>query len=110
MREISTNSGFSGQSSLRASFGLARAEQVDELRIEWPSGIITEMADVAANQFLTIVEDSTATSIDEEVDQSKRDQNQNDPQCYPNQTLASHYNKNKISYNPIASLNMQQNT
>ena len=39
-----------------AHFGLGDATNVTTLRIEWPSGIVQELSDVAADQHLTIVE------------------------------------------------------
>jgi hypothetical protein len=56
MREIATGDGFTGQSDLRAHFGLGDATNVTTLRIEWPSGIVQELSNVAANQILTITE------------------------------------------------------
>jgi hypothetical protein len=56
MREISGGSGHGCQNDLRASFGLGNATNVDILRIEWPSGIVQTMTNVAAKQFLTIIE------------------------------------------------------
>ncbi len=56
MREIATGDGFTGQSDLRAHFGLGDATNVTTLRIEWPSGIVQELTNVAANQILTITE------------------------------------------------------
>jgi len=41
---------------LRAHFGLGDATSVDTLRIEWPSGIVQELTDVAPNQILTVTE------------------------------------------------------
>ncbi|MCK6500045.1 MAG: CRTAC1 family protein, partial [Nitrospira sp.] len=41
---------------LRAHFGLAEATHADVVRIEWPSGTVQEMANVAPNQILTVVE------------------------------------------------------
>jgi hypothetical protein len=40
----------------RAHFGLGDAMKVDTLRIEWPSGIVQELKDVAVNQQLEVVE------------------------------------------------------
>jgi hypothetical protein len=40
----------------RAHFGLGDATKVDTLRIEWPSGIVQELQDVAVNQILEVVE------------------------------------------------------
>jgi RNA polymerase sigma-70 factor (ECF subfamily) len=39
-----------------AHFGLGDATNVTTLRIEWPSGIVQELANVAANQILTLTE------------------------------------------------------
>ena len=56
LREISGGSGSWGQTDLRAHFGLGDATQVDLLRIEWPSGIVQTVTNVAPNQILTITE------------------------------------------------------
>jgi hypothetical protein len=56
MREISGGSGYGSQSAPYAYFGLGATNHVELLRIEWPSGIVQEMRDVAARQFLTLVE------------------------------------------------------
>ena len=63
MREISAQSGFAGQNSLHAAFGLGDATIVDSMKIEWPSGIREFFTDVSVNQFLVIHEDSLATSV-----------------------------------------------
>ena len=56
MREISCGNAISGQNGLLAHFGLGNATNVTTLRIEWPSGIVQELPNVAANQSLTVVE------------------------------------------------------
>ncbi|MEO8427402.1 MAG: FG-GAP-like repeat-containing protein [Verrucomicrobiota bacterium] len=56
MREISGGSNFGSQNDMRASFGLGDATNLDLVRIEWPSGIVQTMTNVAAKQFLTVVE------------------------------------------------------
>jgi hypothetical protein len=57
MREISGNSVAAGGSGgLLAHFGLGDATNVAVLRIEWPSGLVQELHDVAANQSLKITE------------------------------------------------------
>jgi len=56
MREIATGDGFTGQSDLRAHFGLGDATNVTTLRIEWPSGTVQEFQNVAVKQILTIAE------------------------------------------------------
>ncbi len=45
-----------GSQSFVAHFGLGDATKVDVLRVEWPSGIVQELREVATNQFLTITE------------------------------------------------------
>ena len=42
------------------TFGLGRAERVDELRIEWPSGRVETRTDVPADRLTRIVETGTA--------------------------------------------------
>ena len=39
-----------------AHFGLGDATNAEMVRIEWPSGIVQELRDVAARQFLTVIE------------------------------------------------------
>jgi hypothetical protein len=57
MREITGNGGQNGGSGgLVAHFGLGDAMKVDTLRIEWPSGIVQELKDVAVDQILRVVE------------------------------------------------------
>jgi len=55
MRQIDGGDGTSG-GSLEAHFGLGNATNVDTVRIEWPSGIVQELHDVAPKQFLTVTE------------------------------------------------------
>ena len=56
MREISGGGGLASQNDLRAQFGLGDATNVDIVRVEWPSGIVQELDNVAPKQFLTIKE------------------------------------------------------
>jgi hypothetical protein len=56
LREISTVAGFASARAATAHFGLADTELVDEVRVEWPSGVVTRLEAVAANQKLTITE------------------------------------------------------
>jgi hypothetical protein len=55
VREINTGSG-AGGGSLEAHFGLGDATNIDLVRIEWPSGIVQELTNVAPRRFLSIVE------------------------------------------------------
>ncbi|MCZ7636663.1 MAG: FG-GAP-like repeat-containing protein [Verrucomicrobia bacterium] len=63
LREIATGDGFTGQSDLRAHFGLGDATQVDILRVEWPSGNVQELTDLAPNQLLTVTEQVRITPV-----------------------------------------------
>jgi hypothetical protein len=54
-REINTGHGLA-QSALEAHFGLGDATDVENLRIEWPSGTVQEFQNVSAKQHLTITE------------------------------------------------------
>jgi hypothetical protein len=56
LREISGGDSNDNQQSLNAEFGLADATTIDTLRVEWPSGAVQEMHDVAPGQFLTVTE------------------------------------------------------
>jgi hypothetical protein len=55
MREINTGSGF-GHSPLLAHFGLGDATNAETVRIEWPSGVVQTLTNVATRQALTVVE------------------------------------------------------
>jgi len=55
-REIVTQSGYGGQVPLLVHFGLGDATQVDSLIIRWPNGLVVRLPNVAADQFLTVVE------------------------------------------------------
>jgi hypothetical protein len=57
MREITSQSGYSGQNSLIAHFGMGDATAVDSLRIEWPAGKKQWFKNISTNQLLEIKED-----------------------------------------------------
>jgi len=61
MREISSQ-GYGANNGLLAHFGFGDATNAPTLRIEWPSGIVQELPNVAANQFLTVVESQGYTN------------------------------------------------
>lgn len=56
MRQISAQSGYCGQNSLIAHFGLADATQVDSIIVEWPSGITNVLTAQDVNQELHLQE------------------------------------------------------
>jgi hypothetical protein len=57
-RQLRQVGGFdsAGSHELIAHFGLGQATSVSELRIEWPSGIVQTLTDLAPNQVLTVTE------------------------------------------------------
>ena len=55
-RELTGENAIAGQNLLLTHFGLGDATNVTTLRIEWPSGLVQELPNVTANQFLTVVE------------------------------------------------------
>ncbi|MFZ5519296.1 MAG: FG-GAP-like repeat-containing protein [Candidatus Zhuqueibacterota bacterium] len=59
VQQIAGQSGFLGQNSLDAEFGLGDATTIDSIIIKWPSGNLQVLTDVEANQFLKIVEEQT---------------------------------------------------
>ncbi len=62
LREVSSQNSFNGHSSFTQHFGLGDATSVEELRVEWPSGLVESFDDVPADSILRIVEgDSTPT-------------------------------------------------
>jgi hypothetical protein len=56
LREISGGGGLGAQPDLRPHFGLGDAVNAQVVRVEWPSGISQEFTNIAARQFLNVVE------------------------------------------------------
>ncbi len=56
IREIAAGSSQMGQNMLEAHFGLSTADTVDSVTVAWPSGKVTRLTDVAANQRITVQE------------------------------------------------------
>jgi hypothetical protein len=63
MREISGGGGLASQNDLRAQFGLGDATNADIIQIEWPSGIVQQLTNVASKQFLTVREPSKLSAL-----------------------------------------------
>lgn len=57
-RRVSGSSGYCGQ-TLQLHFGLADAQVTDSILVEFPSGVKQVLTQIAANQTLSITEDST---------------------------------------------------
>ena len=62
-REVSGGSGWFSQNDARVEIGVSLATQVDVLTVEWPSGIVQVFNDIAANQTITIVENTSPTHV-----------------------------------------------
>jgi len=58
IREVNDGNGYAAQSSFTVHFGLGRARTVDRLEIKWPSGARQVLTNVAANQILTLAEET----------------------------------------------------
>jgi hypothetical protein len=56
LREITGGDGDGNSQPLLAHFGLGDATNIDTVRIEWPSGIVQEMQNVAVKQRLEVTE------------------------------------------------------
>jgi enediyne biosynthesis protein E4 len=56
LREV--NGGYAQQNDLRPDFGLGDATNADLVRIEWPSGIVQTLTNVAPQRILTVTEPS----------------------------------------------------
>jgi hypothetical protein len=56
MRDVRAGSSYMSQNDLRAHFGLGAAARVERLEVVWPSGRTETLANVAANQIVTIDE------------------------------------------------------
>ena len=55
-REIAMTQGYLSQFDPRAHFGLGKSARVDRIQVRWRNGKVTELKDVAANQFLKLVQ------------------------------------------------------
>ena len=55
---------FRAQDMQRLHFGIGQASVIDQIDIRWPSGMLQNLQNVAANQILTVTEPSAPTDID----------------------------------------------
>jgi hypothetical protein len=62
IREISGGSGFLSQSSLTVAFGLGNAPIVQTLEVQWPSGNVQTLENVAVDQRITVTEEGTVST------------------------------------------------
>ncbi|MCB0769300.1 MAG: VCBS repeat-containing protein [Flavobacteriales bacterium] len=78
IRDVKSGDAFSTMSSLTTHFGLGTDQVIEELRIQWPSGIVTVMNDVPVNTTVNVTEE-LSTAVMEGSDR-------NDLRVYPNPT------------------------
>ena len=57
VRELYPHNTFKSQAPARVHFGLGKAARIDRLTVRWPSGLVQELREVAANRHLRIEED-----------------------------------------------------
>ena len=57
-RDIQAGSGFFSQNTLVQQFGLGSDTVADELVVRWPSGLVSTLTGIAANQRITVTEDA----------------------------------------------------
>jgi enediyne biosynthesis protein E4 len=62
VREVKAGSSYLGQNDLRVHVGLGAALRADRLEVRWPGGTTEVIANVAANQIVTIVEGRGVTA------------------------------------------------
>ncbi|MFH1680534.1 MAG: FG-GAP-like repeat-containing protein [Candidatus Eisenbacteria bacterium] len=62
MREINAGSGHDSQDSPAAEFGLGSVVSADTIAIRWPSGIVTVLTNVAADQVVLVSEAQTSVA------------------------------------------------
>ncbi len=56
IREICSGTSFLSSHGLEAHFGLGQLNQVDEIQVRWPSGIVQTVKNVGVNQMMKITE------------------------------------------------------
>jgi len=56
MRQIFAGGKYKAQTDPRPNFGLREAAVAEMVRIEWPSGTVQELTNIAADQILAVVE------------------------------------------------------
>jgi hypothetical protein len=76
LREIAARDSSGSPNSLRAEFGLGDATSVTTVRVEWPSGLVGELHNIGANQFIDMTEPpviSISDAVVQEGDTGTRD-------------------------------------
>lgn len=74
------------QSMLPVHFGLGSSQTIDSIIIRWPSGIIQKLTNLPINQYITIIEDTTLTTIDDYISKVDFNLYQNFPNPFNSKT------------------------
>ena len=56
VQQVTAGDSYLSQNSLDVEFGLAHHKVVDQIVIQWPSGIVQTLTDVKSNQRLVVTE------------------------------------------------------
>ena len=59
IREIQSGTGYNSGNMFRAHFGLGSSDEIIDLTVRWPTGIVQTLSNVEVDQILRVVEDST---------------------------------------------------
>ncbi len=63
LRHVDFGDNYTAQNELSAHFGLGANETIENLRVEWPNGEVTELSNLAADQSLTVFAATLAGDI-----------------------------------------------
>ena len=59
IREVKAGGSFASCNDCRAHFGLGKSSIIKELKVAWPSGLVSRLSDVAADRIVTIREQNS---------------------------------------------------
>lgn len=68
MREVRSGQGFSHMNSLVAHFGIGTSTSIDQVTVQWPSGIVDVILNPDINSQHIIIEGSTLSISDEQIE------------------------------------------
>jgi hypothetical protein len=64
VKQVHQSGGFLSSNDLRCHFGLGRADNVDELEIRWPSGLVQKFQGIRSKQFIRITEGDSSWRLE----------------------------------------------
>jgi len=64
LREVTGGDGSHDARTLEGHFGLGNATNVEGVRLEWPSGVVQELTDIAVDQILTVPEPERPVKVE----------------------------------------------